>query len=80
MDTQLLNVIHTGLVNGRLIPYLGPGVLSLSEAPAPIPATPAALVGKLTAKATVPHKIRNTSPPPRSSSRTSSIAGPSASP
>jgi hypothetical protein len=59
MDTQLLNVIHTGLVNGRLIPYLGPGVLSLSDEPAAVPATPEVLVGKLTAKATVPHKIRN---------------------
>jgi SIR2-like domain len=59
MDTQLLNVIHTGLVNGRLIPYLGPGVLSLSDTPAAVPATPEVLVGKLTSKATVPHKIRN---------------------
>jgi SIR2-like protein len=59
MDTQLLNVIHTGFVNGRLIPYLGPGVLSLSDAPATVPAAPEVLVGKLTAKASVPHKIRN---------------------
>lgn len=59
MDTQLLNVIHTGLVNGRLIPYLGPGVLGLSDVPATVPAAPEVLVGKLTAKATVPHKIRN---------------------
>jgi hypothetical protein len=59
MDSQLLNVIHTGLVNGRLIPYLGPGVLGLPDEPSLVPAAPLELVGKLTAKASVPHKIRN---------------------
>jgi hypothetical protein len=59
MDMQLLNVIHTGLVNGRVIPYLGPGVLGLSGEPSAVPAAPEVLVGKLTAKASVPHKIRN---------------------
>ncbi len=56
---QLLNVIHTGLVNGRVIPYLGPGVLNLGDAPSPLPVTGSVLVTKLTAKASVPHKIRN---------------------
>jgi hypothetical protein len=46
-------------VNGRVIPYLGPGVLGLSDEPSAVPAAPEALVGKLTAKASVPHKIRN---------------------
>lgn len=59
MDTQQLNLIHSGLVNGRIIPYTGPGVLQLAVEPVPVPDAPAALVGKLTAKATVPHKIRN---------------------
>ncbi len=59
MDTQLLNVIHAGLVNGRVIPYLGPGVLALSEGHSSVPASPEVLVGKLTARASVPHKIRN---------------------
>jgi hypothetical protein len=59
MDTQLLNVIHAGLVNGRVVPYLGPGVLNLADAPALVPAAPEVLVGKLTSKASVPHKIRN---------------------
>jgi hypothetical protein len=59
MDTQLLNVIHAGLVNGRVIPYIGPGVLALSDEPPPVPTAPEVLVGKLTAKASVPHKIRN---------------------
>ncbi len=57
-DAQLLNVIHTGLVNGRLIPYFGPGVLGLVDGPPTLPAAPLELVGKLTAKASVPHKIR----------------------
>ncbi len=59
MDMQLLNLIHTGLVNGRVIPYLGPGALNLADAPSPLPVTGGALVTKLTAKASVPHKIRN---------------------
>jgi len=59
MDIHTLNVIHTGLVNGRVIPYVGPGVLSLSKEPSPVPAAPDVLVGKLTARASVPHKIRN---------------------
>jgi hypothetical protein len=59
VDTQLLNVIHTGLVNGRMIPYLGPGALNLPDEPSPLPATGDVLVTKLTAKASVPHKIRN---------------------
>ena len=59
MDTQFLNVIHTGLVNGRVIPYLGPGVLNLADEPSPLPFAGSVLVTKLTAKASVPHKIRN---------------------
>ncbi|WP_290868525.1 SIR2 family protein [Aquabacterium sp.] len=48
----------TGLKEGRVLPYLGPGVLSLIP-DLPVPASPEVLVGQLTAKATVPHKIRN---------------------
>jgi hypothetical protein len=59
MDSQSLNVIHAGLVNGRVIPYFGPGVLALSADAPPIPAAASELVGKLTATASVPHKIRN---------------------
>jgi hypothetical protein len=39
------------------IPYLGPGVLSLDGSP--LPGSQDALVARLTAKASVPHKIRN---------------------
>lgn len=58
MNNQLLGVIHAGLIDGRLIPYLGPGVLTLAEEPATVPAAPETLVVKLTAKSSVPHKIR----------------------
>ena len=51
--------IRAALNNGLVIPYLGPGVLSLAGENCPLPSTPEALVGKLTAKASVPHKIRN---------------------
>lgn len=50
--------LKEGLANGRIVPYLGPGVLSLIP-DVPVPATPEALVARLVAKATVPHKIRN---------------------
>ncbi|WP_312030586.1 SIR2 family protein [Methylosinus sp. H3A] len=42
-----------------MIPYLGPGVLTLATDGIPIPASPEELVVQLTKAATVPHKIRN---------------------
>ncbi len=42
---------------GQLVPYLGPRVLSLCP-DYPVPATPEDLVAQLTAKTSVPHKIR----------------------
>lgn len=59
MDTSALDAIHAALDGGRAIPYLGPGVLALAGENCPLPASPEVLVGKLTAKASVPHKIRN---------------------
>jgi len=50
--------IARGLGAGQVIPYLGPGVLALASANAAVPASPEALVQRLTAKASVPHKIR----------------------
>jgi hypothetical protein len=41
-----------------VIPYLGPGVLALCEG-ATVPGTSAALVAMLTARASVPHKVRS---------------------
>ena len=51
--------INAGLAAGTLIPYLGPGVLQLIPGGSPVPVSPESLVALLTAKVTVPHKIRN---------------------
>lgn len=53
-----LDDIATALAETRLIPYLGAGMLGLCSDYA-VPATPEALVARLTAKASVPGKIRN---------------------
>ena len=50
--------LEASLSAGTLIPYLGPEVLSLVPEYA-VPSSPEALVALLTAKVTVPHKIRN---------------------
>ena len=52
-----LNEVRQQLTEGRIVPYLGPGLLDLVPA-CPVPASPEALVEKLIAKASVPHKIR----------------------
>lgn len=44
---------------GQVIPYLGPGVLALAGEACVVPDSPLALVGRLTAKIKVPHKVRN---------------------
>ncbi|WP_341674839.1 SIR2 family protein [Niveibacterium sp. SC-1] len=46
------------LAGGTLVPYLGPGVLAVAP-DYPVPASPEALVAQLTARVSVPHKIRN---------------------
>lgn len=51
--------IARGLSQGRVIPYLGPGVLALAAANEAVPFSPEILVQHLTAKVSVPHKIRN---------------------
>ena len=57
MSTMALNEVRQQLTEGRIVPYLGPGLLDLVPA-CPVPASPEALVEKLIAKASVPHKIR----------------------
>jgi hypothetical protein len=58
MDTQdLIDTIANHLSGGSVIPYLGPGMLSLCPG-ATVPATPLALAEFMTAKVGVPHKIR----------------------
>jgi hypothetical protein len=43
---------------GRVIPYLGSGAITANGADDRLPASPEALVALLTAKTTVPHKVR----------------------
>ena len=54
----MLEEIVAAFERGEVIPYLGPGVLSLARS-SDLPASPEALVSYLTKTATVPHKIRN---------------------
>lgn len=59
MTTGDLDIIRDALLAGAVIPYLGPSVLALDARNEVVPASPEALVKRLTAKASVPHKIRN---------------------
>lgn len=53
-----LDAVREGLQAGRLAPYLGPRMLSLCSGSVP-PADPLALAAVLTAKVSVPGKIKN---------------------
>ena len=55
---RLPAAVTEGLVAGSLVPYLGAGMLALCEGPLP-PADPPTLAGVLTARVSVPGKIRN---------------------
>jgi hypothetical protein len=54
-----LDDVLDGLARGQVIPYLGPGVLAATPGGEALPSSPAQLVQRLTAKASVPHKVRN---------------------
>lgn len=58
MNRAAMEFISARLQGGHVIPYLGPGVLTLSESDHPLPGSHGALAGCLTAKTSVPHKIR----------------------
>ena len=58
MNQAAMEFISARLQEGGVIPYLGPGVLSLAEGESPLPGSHGALVGHLTKKTSVPHKIR----------------------
>jgi hypothetical protein len=58
MNIDAINSIAAMMSEGNAIPYLGPGVLSLGEVGHQLPGSHAALVGHLTAKSSVPFKIR----------------------
>jgi len=55
--TDLINDIASHLATGSVIPYMGPEMLSLCSEVA-VPMTPLALAESMTAKVSVPHKIR----------------------
>ena len=55
--TDMINDIARALDSGAVIPYLGPEMLGLC-ASGTVPATPLALAESMTAKVSVPHKIR----------------------
>lgn len=58
MSPAMLDRIGAALDDGLVVPYLGPGLLTLAGNDCPLPGSPEALVARLTAKASVPHKIR----------------------
>lgn len=55
---HLPDTVAQGLNAGTLAPYLGPGMLALCDS-APVPADPLALAALLTARNSVPGKIKN---------------------
>jgi hypothetical protein len=57
MTSHIPTAIIDGLKAGQVIPYLGPAVLGLEGSTA-VPSAPETLVDLITAKVTVPHKIR----------------------
>ena len=59
MNDTPLDSIARALDRGNAIPYLGPGVLSFDGAGCQLPDSHKALVGHLTSKSSVPHKVRN---------------------
>jgi len=58
MNQPTMESIAARLQGGHVIPYLGPGVLSLSGSEKPLPGSHGALASCLTAKTSVPYKIR----------------------
>jgi hypothetical protein len=58
MTLYAVEAIRENLARGLVIPYMGPGVLALAGEGCPVPGAPEQLVDRLTAKASVPHKIR----------------------
>jgi hypothetical protein len=58
MTLEAIGTIKDALARGLVIPYMGPGVLALAGESCSLPRSPLELVDRLTAKASVPHKIR----------------------
>ena len=58
MNTAAISSISESMSEGNAIPYLGPGVLSLGQTGHQLPGSHSALVGHLTSRSSVPHKVR----------------------
>jgi len=59
LNVTPLDAIATAFDGGNAIPFLGPGVLSFDKEGSQLPDSHKALVGHLTSKSSVPHKVRN---------------------
>ena len=59
MNVNPLDSIAEAFDGGNAIPFLGPGVLSFDKEGGRLPDSHKALVGHLTSKSSVPHKVRN---------------------
>ena len=58
MTGRLPEEIPAALLAGNLVPYLGPGMLALAGGAHALPGSPQELAALLTARVSVPHKIR----------------------
>jgi hypothetical protein len=54
-----LDAIAKAFDGGYALPFLGPGVLAFDSSGGQLPDSPKVLVGHLTSKSSVPHKVRN---------------------
>jgi len=59
LNVKPLDAISQAFDGGNAIPFLGPGVLSFGKEGGQLPDSHKALVGHLTSKSSVPHKVRN---------------------
>jgi hypothetical protein len=59
MNLAALVSVVEAFDQGNAIPYLGPGVLRMNGLANQLPCSPSALAGRMTAKCSVPHKIKN---------------------
>ena len=61
-DDMLIDTLRAELAAGRVVPFLGPGLLALCVDGSAVPASPLELVGVMTKKVSVPHKLKNKLP------------------
>ncbi|RTK97657.1 MAG: SIR2 family protein [Lysobacterales bacterium] len=61
-DDMLIDTLRAELAAGRVVPFLGPGLLALCADGSAVPASPLELVGVMTKKVSVPHKLKNKLP------------------